>query len=205
MRRFRLASEEETPPVTRESRLDTEVVDSLEADVLKAIEGVTRAIAVAASDVAAVEKDLAEIRSHAGELASVGQIHIRREPLARLLDRGTRRHVGRDRPLDGACEHADRQRDPGRPEGERPDHAALRGDGGDRRHRRHDLGRRAPDEPPGPQRHHRGGTGRRGRTGLCGRGKRSEGRCPPRPARPPTTSASASTACARRPRPRRAP
>jgi methyl-accepting chemotaxis protein len=67
------ASEEETPPVTRESRLDTEVVDSLEADVLKAIEGVTRAIAAAASDVAAVEKDLAEIRGHAGELASSGK------------------------------------------------------------------------------------------------------------------------------------
>ena len=49
------------------------MVDSLEADVLKAIEGVTRAIAVAASDVAAVEKDLAEIRTHAGELASSGK------------------------------------------------------------------------------------------------------------------------------------
>jgi methyl-accepting chemotaxis protein len=69
----RIASEEETPPAARESRLDTEVVDSLEADVLKAIAGVTRAIAVAASDVAAVEKDLAEIRSHAGELASSGK------------------------------------------------------------------------------------------------------------------------------------
>ncbi|MBB3019887.1 methyl-accepting chemotaxis protein [Microvirga lupini] len=68
-----VASEEETPLVTRESRLDTEVVDSLEADVLKAIEGVTRAIAVAASDVAAVEKDLAEIRLHAGELAASGK------------------------------------------------------------------------------------------------------------------------------------
>ncbi|HZA93133.1 MAG TPA: methyl-accepting chemotaxis protein, partial [Gemmatimonadales bacterium] len=67
------ASEEQTPPAARESRLDTEVVDSLEADVLKAIAGVTRAIAVAASDVAAVEKDLAEIRSHAGELASSGK------------------------------------------------------------------------------------------------------------------------------------
>ncbi|MDF2687801.1 MAG: hypothetical protein K0Q80_766, partial [Microvirga sp.] len=44
--------EEETPAVTRESRLDTEVVAALEADVLKAIEGVTQAIAVAASDVA---------------------------------------------------------------------------------------------------------------------------------------------------------
>jgi methyl-accepting chemotaxis protein len=64
---------EETLPAVRESRLEIEVVDSLEADVLKAIEGVTRAIAVAASDVAAVEKDLAEIRSHAGELASSGR------------------------------------------------------------------------------------------------------------------------------------
>ena len=60
-------------PVLRESRLETEVVESLEADVLKAIEGVTRAIAVAAADVAAVEKDLAEIRTHAGELASSGK------------------------------------------------------------------------------------------------------------------------------------
>ena len=68
-----VAPEEETPPATRESRLETEVVDSLEADVLKAIEGVTRAIAVAASDVAAVEKDLALIRNHAGELASSGK------------------------------------------------------------------------------------------------------------------------------------
>src|SRR5215217_6506156 len=67
------APEEETSPDLRESRLDTEAVDSLEADVLKAIEGVTRAIAVAASDVAAVEKDLAEIRTHAGELASSGK------------------------------------------------------------------------------------------------------------------------------------
>ncbi|MCC2651015.1 MAG: hypothetical protein K0Q60_1170 [Microvirga sp.] len=65
--------EEETPAVTRESRLDTEVVAALEADVLKAIEGVTQAIAVAASDVAAVERDLTEIRDHAGELASSGR------------------------------------------------------------------------------------------------------------------------------------
>jgi methyl-accepting chemotaxis protein len=70
---FQAAPEEETSPALRESRLDTEAVDSLEADVLKAIEGVTRAIAVAASDVAAVEKDLAEIRTHAGELASSGK------------------------------------------------------------------------------------------------------------------------------------
>ncbi len=49
-----------------------EVVNALEADVLKAIQGVTRAIAVAADDVAAVEKDLAEIRVHAEELAASG-------------------------------------------------------------------------------------------------------------------------------------
>jgi len=58
--------------VSRE-RLDTEAVDGLEADVLKAISGVTRAIAEAASDVAAVERDLTAIRSHAGELATSGQ------------------------------------------------------------------------------------------------------------------------------------
>jgi len=50
-----------------------EAVDALEADVLKAIRDVTQAIATAASDVAAVERDLAEIRSHAGELATAGQ------------------------------------------------------------------------------------------------------------------------------------
>ncbi|MBB4040917.1 methyl-accepting chemotaxis protein [Microvirga flocculans] len=48
-------------------------MDALEADVLKAIEGVTQAIAIAAADVAAVEKDLATIRAHAEELASSGQ------------------------------------------------------------------------------------------------------------------------------------
>ncbi|AWM86951.1 methyl-accepting chemotaxis protein [Microvirga sp. 17 mud 1-3] len=58
--------------VSRE-RLDTEAVDGLEADVLKAISGVTRAIAEAASDVAAVERDLTAIRSHAGELATSGR------------------------------------------------------------------------------------------------------------------------------------
>jgi methyl-accepting chemotaxis protein len=67
------APEGPTPTVVRESRLDTEVMDALEADVLKAIHGVTQAIALAAADVAAVEKDLAEIRSHAGELASSGK------------------------------------------------------------------------------------------------------------------------------------
>ncbi|MGO4524047.1 methyl-accepting chemotaxis protein [Microvirga sp. 2MCAF35] len=62
--------EEPTPIVLRESGLDTEILNSLEADVLKAIHGVTQAIAVAAADVAAVGKDLAEIRAHGGELAS---------------------------------------------------------------------------------------------------------------------------------------
>ena len=70
---IRLVPEESTPPAPREDRLNTEVVDTLEADVLKAIQGVTQAIAVAAADVAAVEKDLADIRAHAGELASSGR------------------------------------------------------------------------------------------------------------------------------------
>jgi len=61
------------PAETPKERLDTEAVDTLEADVLKAISGVTRAIAEAASDVAAVERDLAAIRSHAGELAASGR------------------------------------------------------------------------------------------------------------------------------------
>lgn len=68
-----MAREEPAPSIARESRLDTEVVDALEADVLKAIQGVTRAIAEAASDVAAVERDLADIRTHVGELAASGQ------------------------------------------------------------------------------------------------------------------------------------
>ncbi|MBO1903773.1 PilZ domain-containing protein [Microvirga sp. 3-52] len=67
------APEEPTPTVVRESRLDTEVMGALEADVLKAIHGVTQAIALAVADVAAVEKDLAEIRAHAGALASSGR------------------------------------------------------------------------------------------------------------------------------------
>ncbi|UVF21869.1 methyl-accepting chemotaxis protein [Microvirga terrae] len=57
----------------RENRLDPDILDSLESDVLKAIDGVTQAIAVAAADVAAVEKDLAAIRTHAGELAASGR------------------------------------------------------------------------------------------------------------------------------------
>jgi methyl-accepting chemotaxis protein len=68
-----MAREEPASSIARESRLETEVADALEADVLKAIEGVTRAIAEAASDVAAVERDLADIRSHVGELAASGQ------------------------------------------------------------------------------------------------------------------------------------
>ena len=60
-------------PASPEKQFDTEIVASLEADVLRAIQGVTQAIAVAAADVAAVEKDLAEIRTHAGELASSGR------------------------------------------------------------------------------------------------------------------------------------
>ncbi|QRM27520.1 methyl-accepting chemotaxis protein [Microvirga sp. VF16] len=68
-----IVTEETIPSIPRENRLNTEVVDALEADVLKAIQGVTQAIAVAAADVAAVEKDLADIRSHAGELASAGR------------------------------------------------------------------------------------------------------------------------------------
>ena len=61
------------PAILPEGRLDTEAVDALEADVLKAIRGVTLAIAEAAADVAAVEKDLAAIRSHAADLAASGQ------------------------------------------------------------------------------------------------------------------------------------
>ncbi|MCB8820955.1 methyl-accepting chemotaxis protein [Microvirga rosea] len=67
----------EAPPVTHldgnQGKLETEAVDALEGDVLKAISGVTRAIAEAASDVTAVERDLASIRSHLGELAASGQ------------------------------------------------------------------------------------------------------------------------------------
>lgn len=66
-------TEESTPAIVCESRLDTEIMDALEADVLKAIHGVTQAIAVAAGDVAAVEKDLAQIRAYAGELAASGR------------------------------------------------------------------------------------------------------------------------------------
>jgi len=68
-----LVPEETTASSPRESRPNTEVVDALEADVLKAIQGVTQAIAVAAADVASVERDLADIRAHAGELASAGR------------------------------------------------------------------------------------------------------------------------------------
>lgn len=68
-----IVPEEPASPTVRESGLDAEVMDALEADVLKAIHGVTQAIAVAAADVAAVETDLAEIRAHAGELASSGR------------------------------------------------------------------------------------------------------------------------------------
>ncbi|WP_230531947.1 methyl-accepting chemotaxis protein [Microvirga roseola] len=59
-------------PVEQARRDDTDAVDALEADVLKAIRGVTQAIAEAASEVAAVEKDLTEIRAHAGELSALG-------------------------------------------------------------------------------------------------------------------------------------
>ena len=70
----RIVPEEPAPSAAvRENRLDTQVMDALEADVLKAIHGVTQAIAVAAADVAAVEKDLAQIRAHAGELAASGR------------------------------------------------------------------------------------------------------------------------------------
>ncbi len=68
-----IAPEEAATAAVRESRLDPDILDALEADVLKAIDGVTQAIAVAAADVAAVEKDLAAIRTHAGELASSGR------------------------------------------------------------------------------------------------------------------------------------
>ncbi|HZH53501.1 MAG TPA: methyl-accepting chemotaxis protein [Microvirga sp.] len=65
----------ETPPAVEPDVRppDTDVVDALEADVLKAIHGVTQAIAVAAADVSAVEKNLAEIRAHAEELAASGR------------------------------------------------------------------------------------------------------------------------------------
>lgn len=61
------------PPASCKPQLETEAVDGLEADVLKAIAGVTQAIAEAAADVAAVEHDLATIRSHGSELAASGQ------------------------------------------------------------------------------------------------------------------------------------
>ncbi|MBZ6076909.1 methyl-accepting chemotaxis protein [Microvirga puerhi] len=72
------APQKETPeaPVNLEipkAQLDTEAVDALEGDVLKAIAGVTQAIAEAASDVTAVEQDLASVRTHLGELAASGQ------------------------------------------------------------------------------------------------------------------------------------
>lgn len=67
------AVEPAVPVSTQDKGMDLEIVNALEADVLKAIQGVTQAIAVAAADVAAVEKDLVEIRSHAEELAVSGR------------------------------------------------------------------------------------------------------------------------------------
>lgn len=74
-REVALPGPQEPAPVAtvRDRSQDVEVVSSLEADVLKAIQGVTQAIAVAASDVGAVERDLAEIRVHVGELAASGR------------------------------------------------------------------------------------------------------------------------------------
>lgn len=66
------APEPTSPSPARDRQLDVEIVNALEADVLKAIHGVTQAIAVAATDVAQVEQDLAAIRTHAGELAASG-------------------------------------------------------------------------------------------------------------------------------------
>ncbi len=62
-----------SPPAAHDRRRDVEIVNALETDVLKAIQGVTQAIAVAAADVAAVEKDLADIRIQAEELAASGR------------------------------------------------------------------------------------------------------------------------------------
>ncbi len=54
-------------------RLDGEMVDFLEADVLKAIQGVTHAIAQASTEVTATRDDIDHIRSHMSELATAGK------------------------------------------------------------------------------------------------------------------------------------
>lgn len=58
------------PPSNAPSRLDVELVDVLEADILRAIGAVGQSIGTASAEVAAAEGDLASIRSEMDELAA---------------------------------------------------------------------------------------------------------------------------------------
>jgi methyl-accepting chemotaxis protein len=61
------------PPPAAAARLDAEMVDSLEADVSRAIKGVTEAIARANGDVSATKLDLGHIHDNMGELVVAGK------------------------------------------------------------------------------------------------------------------------------------
>lgn len=60
------------PVATTRGRLDSETVDTLEADVSRAIASVSAAIGAAAGDVDAAQADLARIQSRIADLASAG-------------------------------------------------------------------------------------------------------------------------------------
>jgi methyl-accepting chemotaxis protein len=60
-------------PPAAAARLDAEMVDSLEADVSRAIKGVTEAIARANGDVTATKVDLGHIHDNMGELVVAGK------------------------------------------------------------------------------------------------------------------------------------
>ncbi|HEX8662580.1 MAG TPA: methyl-accepting chemotaxis protein [Beijerinckiaceae bacterium] len=55
------------------ARLDADMVDALEADVLKAIAAVTGAVVAASREVGATRDDLSDIHAHMGELAAAGR------------------------------------------------------------------------------------------------------------------------------------
>jgi methyl-accepting chemotaxis protein len=63
----------DAPAAAPDRRLDTEMIDAIEADVLKAIGTVTRAIDVANESVASTREDLGQIRGHLDELAAAGR------------------------------------------------------------------------------------------------------------------------------------
>ncbi len=157
---------------------------------------VVGSVSAAATELQSTAKSLSataeETSQQSNAVAAASEQMTQNVQTVAVRDRGADRLDPRDRqPGDGIHPHRRRRRHPGRGH-QRQGEGPGRGGAEDRQGGDADQRDRQPDQPAGPQRHHRGGARGRGRQGLCrgapARSKTWRPRPPRRPRRSPARS-----------------